>query len=1502
MGLMTAINKYRVVGPRYKQQTRIYKDEVFHFSSDEGPQNAIITAKNTFGKGVLLQLLFQPIIPKTAWSRGKNKVNHFFYAKNGQFKPYTFYSCIDFHLDLDRHLLVGVAMTSQLNEKNDSEPLYTLFVREYGYSLYDPFTIDNISLYNKEKGTPKPYGEFLEYLRENKKEFLTFNENSKSKFYSTLDSYGVIKKDWEQLIDINQYEGGVANYFDDKNATTNHGLFSKMIIPAIEARLNEKGEENDLITLFKNIASITKNLPELKKNASAYAEIKEHNVEVNLRLSELIKEREKFDIHINKGRSILTALSNEISSLEKETSDHKEQLIELNKLKQELDWKQRNLQYVIKYYELDELNESLLSFGQTQNDKEQKKGTLTNQKDEAELQLQLKKWDEVEQELQNIRRKINAIEQSQDYRESKELQIQLEVEIESEWNAVLIEINRISTESEAYKNYILELRETINTQVRTFTEQLTKYEVEKGVIENSIEKFKLELDKQKEIYGEYFYYDIDKIHLQKSKELKDTEKNYSKLTKEQIEKADEKTRLERRHATLEAEIISEENELKRSKQQWEQQKEKERAIMKKVWNVLRVNPVEVEDFRKWLNEQIPVLKNRKNEWEITLSQLNIQLYEIAFEVKQNDKPYLIPSEEVYKVKSLLEEKGVPVLFGDEYIKKQEPEKREELNKYHPLLKYGLIVPNQNKAYVDEIKKLDKEFFHVPIPIFWVNQLEKPSDMQFVILDQRAAELSIHDGKLSEHKQALYLKSDEVKSEIENTKKYIDQLTTVVAELESFDHSITAAELEKQYHTLQTQLVNKIRGKSEVEKQLKVVDEELQVISDSIVSISKVIEDLKKEIDILQTWLDNKKIYVSEKQSQYELSLKIQSMNSKISNKNGELDKLNGDFEDWKDSYRDWKDSKNKLVETVKEVLPMTYVEDIETEAHREVQPNFAMDVANLKDHYYKWKAVQQEMESRNIELVKLGVSLEHFQKATTKEEKVLSQLNNQWKKYQLPQESIPVLEKRLEQKEECVKQIEKDLLLLESNISHAESQKDKLVNELDEIKASIIKDCGKQPELWRSDDFSKMKIEIQNAIVENKNDINDTNTIISELNDKLSGFTSTLQKVSTTLNILNISSGLNPESYLQELVKRDPIKTGDDWINTFKASQKNVTTKKSDVQSIHRKKKEVFERSEWVLEIKDVALKVYSDMDFEELQEVKASIEGLDLLASNEIAEAEDERNTAEEAKKEWVEHACKYALQIVEHLRKMIKAMRITNRSRLTFPLVKLKRDNLLPRETEQIKGAIDDLFDKVITEIFADFQDVNDVPQRVLKEKISTKNIILAAFNYQYPTLWLYRLHEENSFLYEPPKEEFYTEWETINESSKTDPAGSGGQLFSARTLLLMMLTSFKRTNEDNSNWKILITDNPFSVAVSDHIVDPILAIAEELKFQWIVVTPPELVKVELLQKFDMYYQLSAKSITSGTDQVVSEVQYGFRNYKRSNSILKEDMAVLLSGEQDN
>lgn len=347
---MAAINRYRIVGARYKQQTRMYTDKMFEFGSDNKPQNGIITGKNTFEKGVFLQILFQPLIPLTAWNRGKNTVNHFFYGKNSNFQPYTFYSCIEFILPDDQFLLVGIALTSKLNDNKESEPVYTLFVRKYGISLMDEFTINSLELYDKEKEQPIPYSVFEKFLKDNQKEFLTYTKNTLAKFYQHLEKdYGIIKKDWEQLIDINQYEGGVSNYFDDKNSTTNNGLFSNMIIPAIEVRLSEEGEEESLITLFKSSAAIARNLPELKKNVSSYQEIKNHNVETYSKLLELINEKDKHIEHIEKGRSILTAFSNHVKMLEKERSQHEDEHGKLMTNKKTLDWKLQNLQYVEKY-------------------------------------------------------------------------------------------------------------------------------------------------------------------------------------------------------------------------------------------------------------------------------------------------------------------------------------------------------------------------------------------------------------------------------------------------------------------------------------------------------------------------------------------------------------------------------------------------------------------------------------------------------------------------------------------------------------------------------------------------------------------------------------------------------------------------------------------------------------------------------------------------------------------------------------------------------------------------------------------------------------------------------------------------------------------------------------------------------------------------------------------------------------------------------------------------
>jgi hypothetical protein len=108
-----------------------------------------------------------------------------------------------------------------------------------------------------------------------------------------------------------------------------------------------------------------------------------------------------------------------------------------------------------------------------------------------------------------------------------------------------------------------------------------------------------------------------------------------------------------------------------------------------------------------------------------------------------------------------------------------------------------------------------------------------------------------------------------------------------------------------------------------------------------------------------------------------------------------------------------------------------------------------------------------------------------------------------------------------------------------------------------------------------------------------------------------------------------------------------------------------------------------------------------------------------------------------------------------------------------------------------------------------------------------------------------------------------------------------GSGGRLLAARTMIMMMIMTFKR-QEQSTNWSVLITDNPFGQAVSAHILDPIFSIADVLRFQWIVLAPPELIKLDVSRRFPVYWKLELNQQRNG--EIIKEVlQHGGRTFEQ-------------------
>ena len=57
---MPRINRIRIINFSYNNDSRHIQDETFNF---HGGENALLSLANGGGKSVLVQLLFQPIVP-----------------------------------------------------------------------------------------------------------------------------------------------------------------------------------------------------------------------------------------------------------------------------------------------------------------------------------------------------------------------------------------------------------------------------------------------------------------------------------------------------------------------------------------------------------------------------------------------------------------------------------------------------------------------------------------------------------------------------------------------------------------------------------------------------------------------------------------------------------------------------------------------------------------------------------------------------------------------------------------------------------------------------------------------------------------------------------------------------------------------------------------------------------------------------------------------------------------------------------------------------------------------------------------------------------------------------------------------------------------------------------------------------------------------------------------------------------------------------------------------
>ncbi|HBP65167.1 MAG TPA: hypothetical protein DD730_13035 [Desulfosporosinus sp.] len=228
---MPRINRIRIINFSYNNDSRHIQDETFNF---HGGENALLSLANGGGKSVLVQLLFQPIVPEIR-IQGR-RINAFFRKKR-----LPAYVLIEWKLDgAAGYLLTGIGMVSAdvsgvEDEKNRVK--YFTFTSKYnGANLFD---IENIELV-KQSGNIleiKHFKEAREMMADKEKKdpylFSCFYDDDGERYRKRLAEFGIAQDEWRNIIaKINDSEGGLDEIFQKyKNSSQ---LLNEWIIKTIE--------------------------------------------------------------------------------------------------------------------------------------------------------------------------------------------------------------------------------------------------------------------------------------------------------------------------------------------------------------------------------------------------------------------------------------------------------------------------------------------------------------------------------------------------------------------------------------------------------------------------------------------------------------------------------------------------------------------------------------------------------------------------------------------------------------------------------------------------------------------------------------------------------------------------------------------------------------------------------------------------------------------------------------------------------------------------------------------------------------------------------------------------------------------------------------------------------------------------------------------------------------------------------------------------------------------
>ena len=1446
---MSKINAVRFINLNYNNNAMKINDECMQFSG----KSTLLSLRNGGGKTVLVQMMTAPFV-----HRGKQK------TKDRPFESYfttakPSFILVEWLLDGGAgYVLTGlmVRKNQEISEEKTDALEMMAIISEYKEPCMQDIHHLPVVEQNEKTMKLKSYNScrklFEDYKKDKKLSFFCYDMSSPAQsrqYFYKLMEYQINYKEWETIIrKVNVKESGLSELFSD--CRTEKELVEKWFLEAVESKLNkEENKVKNFQEILEKYAGKYKNIKEQLKRRDAIQKFKEAAEEIQINAEDfLVKEGEKIE-----QEKVIAAFIARLNVLYEEAEIERQEEGR-KKLQEELEF--------LKYEQLScEFHEK---------NREKRNHASNREMIDLEKESLLRKQEKIQKKVHVFlcakqQEMVNEDKQEWEIRKEKAaISRTKEENLEPERNRIGGQLSgyyeyRLSDnkeKQEAIKKQKLQIRKDISQQkdiLNEYREKTKKITESKGSFRSLVRGYDNIEIKYNSNYRENLSRNILGVYeagmLDIKQEMYDKEQKKSiQENKEQKEKFENTTeeihRTERAIEEKREKYFQKDSDIKQAEKEkkgYEQELEERKDILKYL---------ELPEEKLFAREEI-LHKAKIKMQELSSRRRTLEKKEDALQKEYK----LLVSGRVMELPDNLKEEfeklDVPVVYGMEWLKKNgfTEKKNKEIVSQNPFLPYALILTRQ------ELKKLAERngetYTSFPVPIIERENLES------IKLDRTQSFVKMQDI----HFYILFNENllDEEKMEI-----MIEQKQKDIADIRE-TMQICKNEYEDYFHrfdVIKRQAVTK-ENWDKIQKKLQKLEKEEDIFQ-NIQQARDTKQSLKKNFEILQKTLRELEKKIESQAARQRAFKELRTAYAEYEENNKKLQEYEREEErlenrqhlteekisQLEENYRELSGQENSLFREEESIQNSCQKFAAYKEINRNVKAGklLGVDSTLRTDNNSGVKIIPSEAEVLKLEAryeaVTADISQElkelelEEEKALTRYHKSFGELRELCQKYNLKNSEWQniIYDKREQLYQEAELEDYDKKIERKANLLNEEDKKIGILNsQLEGILKQIVSECGKGNPL-EEEKISQKDLESAK---------NQTKYQLSELERKIAFSEKAIQKYRENLTALSEYNNFSADEEIhfeQDFKKMSEKELRDfkgmlirDYNDIIRCVQKCRETLAQTLNKIARQ--EAFQDASYKTPLENM-LKV-CDNAAKVLRQLNITLESYDSL----MKQLEVDISLVETEKKNVTELLEDYVQNIHKNLEKIGRNSTIKIREK-SIKMLKV----ILPvwEDNEKLYSLrLSDLVDEITEEGIRLFEN-NENAQEYIGRKVTSKNLYDTVVGTGNVQIQLYKIEEQR---------EQQISWNQVAKNS-------GGEGFLSAFVILSSLLDYMRKDDsdifmDKNEGKVLLMDNPFAQTNAEHLLKPLMNLADKTNTQLICLTG--LGGESIYNRFDNIYVLN-------------------------------------------